>query len=66
MPWLHGSPAASDEIWADARSVLVTQGCRRGSQLTVFFFYSNRLGCLGSLLVSLALTILLIVILRSL
>jgi hypothetical protein len=32
----------------------------------VFFFYSNRLGCLGSLLVSLAVTILLIVILRSL
>jgi hypothetical protein len=32
----------------------------------MFFFFSNRLGCLGSLLISAALTILLIVILRAL
>jgi hypothetical protein len=29
----------------------------------VFFFFSNRLGCLGSLLVSLVLTVLLIAVL---
>jgi hypothetical protein len=32
----------------------------------MFLFFSNRLGCVGSLLVSLALTVVLIVILRSL
>jgi hypothetical protein len=29
----------------------------------VFFFFSNRLGCLGSLLISLVITVLLLVIL---
>jgi len=32
----------------------------------VFFFFSNRLGCLGSLLVSLVLTVVLILVLTSL
>jgi hypothetical protein len=32
----------------------------------VFFFFSNRLGCLGSILVSIVLTVLLILVLRLL
>jgi len=32
----------------------------------VFFFFSNRLGCLGSLLVSLVVTVVLLLILTSL
>ena len=33
-------------------------------RLRVFFFFSNRLGCLGSLLVSLLLTLVVIALLR--
>ncbi|GAA3157210.1 hypothetical protein GCM10010531_05660 [Blastococcus jejuensis] len=47
----------------------MTQGTR-GSQLSgpghprpVFFFFSNRLGCLGSLLLSAALTLVLLLVL---
>lgn len=32
----------------------------------MFFFFSNRLGCLGSILVSVVLTIVLILVLRAL
>lgn len=32
----------------------------------MFFFFSNRLGCLGSILVSIVLTVLLILVLRLL
>jgi hypothetical protein len=32
----------------------------------MFFFFSNRLGCLGSILVSVVLTVLLILVLRLL
>ncbi len=36
---------------------------RAGHTLEVFLFFSNRLGCLGSLVVSVALTLLLLVVL---
>jgi len=45
----------------------VTQECSVGGWVVrrgVFIFFSNRLGCLGSVLVSLAVTVLLIAILR--
>jgi hypothetical protein len=35
----------------------------RGHDVDVFFFFSNRLGCLGSLLLSLAITALLVILL---
>jgi hypothetical protein len=37
-----------------------------GKRLAVFLFFSNRLGCGGSLLVSLVITVLLVLILRAL
>ena len=42
----------------------VGPGGRTGTTQGVFVFFSNRLGCLGSILVSIAATVLLIVILR--
>jgi hypothetical protein len=36
-----------------------------GHALAVFIFFSNRLGCLGSVLVSVAATLVLVVLLRS-
>ena len=35
----------------------------RGHGVEVFFFFSNRLGCLGSLLLSLAVTAILVMVL---
>lgn len=40
--------------------------CRRGNAHVVFLFFSNRLGCLGSLVVSLILSVVLIAVLRVL
>jgi hypothetical protein len=37
-----------------------------GKRVGVFLFFSNRLGCLGSLAVSILVTVLLIVIVRTL
>jgi hypothetical protein len=36
---------------------------RRGHRVEVFFFFSNRLGCLGSLLLSLVVTAILVMVL---
>jgi hypothetical protein len=38
----------------------------RGHRWTMFFFFSNRLGCLGSLMVSAILTVILLLILNVL
>lgn len=41
---------------------MVSATLRNYQPVNVFFFFSNRLGCLGSLLVSVALTVVLILI----
>ncbi|MEX0711964.1 MAG: hypothetical protein WD278_06420 [Pirellulales bacterium] len=37
----------------------------KGKWDLMFFFYSNRLGCLGSIVVSIVLTLLLLLVLRA-
>ena len=41
-------------------------GPRRGTPLGVFFFFSNRFGCLGSIMLSIVLTLILMAVLRLL
>jgi hypothetical protein len=40
--------------------VFIIAAQRRGTRQSMFFFFSNRLGCLGSIVVSVAATILLL------
>ncbi|MDQ3384789.1 MAG: hypothetical protein M3503_02065 [Actinomycetota bacterium] len=44
----------------------VCAGRKRGTPLRVFFFFSNRFGCLGSIMLSVVLTLILMAILRLL
>jgi hypothetical protein len=46
----------------DIRTLRTHGGPRSGVTAGVFFFFSNRLGCLGSLLISVALTAVLLLI----
>ncbi len=59
-------PAASGELQAPSflhlRPLLPHDDPRSGVPAPVFFFFSNRLGCLGSLLISVALTAILLLI----
>jgi hypothetical protein len=47
---------------ADAQVGTATSSVRRHWRYPLFFFFSNRLGCMGSLLISLAATAILIAI----
>jgi hypothetical protein len=41
---------------------IVAYGSGSGRAATVFFFFSNRIGCLGSILVSVLLTVVLLLV----
>ena len=40
-------------------------GSRAGRTISVFLFFSNRLGCFGSIAVSIVLTLVLLLLMRS-